>query len=98
MKDIIGTTAILAALTTAHLYGCDDGTREPRPFEGVAAPVGSGSGSDGGGGADPCDPLPATCEPFDSCPCIYGGPGEPARRGTVVCDATGQWTACGSWP
>lgn len=97
MKDFIITSAVLALLTALNLYGCDDGVREPRPFEGVAASVGSGSDSDGGFGADPCDPLPPTCEPFDSCPCVYGNPGEPARRGTVECTADGTWTTCGSW-
>lgn len=91
------TCYFVAALVALLALSCDDGTREPRPFEGVAASVGSGSGSAGGGGTDPCDPLPPTCEPFDSCPCVYGNPGEPARRGTVECTADGTWTACGSW-
>ena len=47
MKDILGTTAILAVLTMAHLYGCDDGSREPRPFV-EPATVGGGGGFDVG--------------------------------------------------
>lgn len=88
MKDILGTTAILAVLTMAHLYGCDDGSREPRPFV-EPATVGGG-----GGYVDPCDPLPETCEVGDSCGCWGGEPGERPFRGSTFCDVDGRWTSC----
>lgn len=89
MRDSIGTICVLAAMTACHLYACDDGTRDRRPFDTIS----TGSGA-GGEEVDPCDPLPDTCEVGDQCGCWGGEPGKVPFRGTTSCSVDEVWTEC----